>query len=233
MLLIQLKIKHILFVGFFLEIELYSQDVKNLGHIPYLLEHYGYCGIIIALIGGIIGLPIPDEVLLTYLGYNVFQEKMAYMPSLLSAVGGALGGITLSFFFGIKLGLPFLQKFGPKIHISHERINKTKALFSKFGPTLLFIGYYIPGIRHVTAYLAGINSFSFRKFALYAYSGAVVWCFTFITLGKILGEKWRLVAFYLMKNRIFIIPVAMLIFIILFVFYKKRKRTVNSKEAFE
>lgn len=207
--------------------------MKNLGHINFLLEHYGYFGIIIALLGGIIGLPIPDEVLLTYVGYNVFQEKMAYLPSLFSAFIGAFGGISLSYFFGIKLGLPFLQRFGPKFHITNVRINKTKALFAKFGPTLLFIGYFIPGIRHVTAYLAGINSYSFKKFAIYAYSGAIVWCFTFITLGKLLGEKWRFFAFYLMKNRILIIPAVMLLLIFGLVYWKKRKRTVNTKGAFE
>jgi membrane protein DedA with SNARE-associated domain len=204
-----------------------------LGHFNYLLEHYGYFGVTIALIGGIIGLPIPDEVLLTYVGYNVFLDKMAYLPSVLSAFSGALGGISLSYFLGIKLGLPFLHKFGPKFHISNERIVKTKALFSKFGPALLFIGYFIPGIRHVTAYLAGINSFSFKKFALYAYSGAIVWCFTFITLGRFLGEKWRIAAFYLLKNRMVIIPAAVLLFVLVLIYWKKRKRAINPKEAFE
>jgi membrane protein DedA with SNARE-associated domain len=207
--------------------------VKILGHINYLLEHYGYYGIIIALLGGIIGLPVPDEVLLTYVGYNVFQEKMVYLPSLLSAFIGAIGGISLSYFFGSKLGLPFLQKFGPKVHITHKRINKTKVLFSKFGPALLFIGYFIPGIRHVTAYLAGINSFSFKRFALFAYSGAAVWCFTFITLGRILGERWRIVAFYLIKNRLLIIFAAMLVLLIIFIYLKKRKKSINTKEAFD
>jgi membrane protein DedA with SNARE-associated domain len=207
--------------------------VKNLGHINFLLEHYGYFGIIIALLGGIIGLPIPDEVLLTFVGYNVFQGKMSHLLSLFSAFIGAFGGISISYFFGIKLGLPFLQKFGPKVHITGERIKKTKTLFTKFGPALLFIGYFIPGVRHITAYLAGINSYSFKKFALYAYSGAVVWCFTFITLGRLLGEKWRYFAFYLMKNRLLIIPAVLLLFIFGLVFWKKRKKAIITKEAIE
>jgi membrane protein DedA with SNARE-associated domain len=37
-------------------------------YLNHLIEHFGYLGIIFALIGGIIGLPIPDEVLLTYVG---------------------------------------------------------------------------------------------------------------------------------------------------------------------
>lgn len=58
-------------------------------HIDYLIAHFGYFGIIIVLIGGIVGLPVPDEVLLTYVGYKVYQGTLSYMPSVLSAFVGA------------------------------------------------------------------------------------------------------------------------------------------------
>lgn len=46
-------------------------------HIGELIAHYGYFGIIIALAGGIVGLPIPDEFLLTFVGYNVSKGVMS------------------------------------------------------------------------------------------------------------------------------------------------------------
>lgn len=200
----------------------------------YLLEHFGYFGIIVALIGGIIGLPIPDEFLLTYVGFNVFLGKLAYFPSLLSAFLGAFGGITLSYILGIKLGLPFLHKFGPKLHITEERINKTKNLFTKFGPYLLFFGYFIPGVRHITAYLAGINGYSYKRFSLFAYLGALTWSFTFITLGTALGEKWNLVLLNLEKNKIVIIPGVILLTVIIgIVYWRKRRSPAKPKEIFE
>lgn len=217
-----------------MEYSINNQDVKSLGHVIYLVEHYGYFGIIIALVGGIIGLPVPDEVLLTYVGYNVFQGKMAFMPSLLSASSGAIAGITLSYFLGIKFGLPLLHKFGPRFHITNGRIEKTKILFSKFGPYLLFIGYFIPGVRHLTAYLAGINSFSYKKFSLFAYSGAILWSFFFITLGKVLGGKWHYVLLYLTKYKMVILPAAALLFIITTVIYwRKRRGTAKTNQVFE
>lgn len=164
-----------------------------INHINVLIEHYGYLGIILALIGGIVGLPIPDEVLLTYVGFNVFQEKISFIPSLISAWIGSMTGITLSYYLGKKLGLPFLHKFGPKFHITEGKIIRAKSLFNKFGPFLLFIGYFIPGVRHITAYLAGINSYPFERFVIFAYSGAFLWSFTFITAGKVLGENWHTV----------------------------------------
>ena len=39
-------------------------------------------------------------------------------------------------------------------------------MFTKIGPTLLLIGYFIPGVRHLTAYIAAINNYPYRKFAL-------------------------------------------------------------------
>jgi membrane protein DedA with SNARE-associated domain len=193
----------------------------------FLIEHYGYFGIILALIGGIIGLPIPDEVLLTYVGYNIFQGNLSYIPALLCAVIGASGGISLSYLLGIKLGQPFLTKFGPKLHITEERINRTKKLFVKMGPFLLFIGFFIPGVRHITAYLSGINSYKYKKFAIYAYTGAFTWCLTFITVGRKLGENWAAFGTYFSRYSIFLVILFILGCIIFYSYWRKRRILKN------
>lgn len=198
-------------------------------HLNYLIEHFGYMGIIIALIGGIIGLPIPDEVLLTYVGYTIFAGKLAYLTSLLCAFIGACCGITLSFILGVKLGIPFLHKFGPKLHISEARIDQTRKLFNKLGPFLLIIGFFIPGVRHITAYLAGINHYSYKKFAIFAYAGAIIWCFTFITLGRVLGGSWVMVGTYLSRYSIYLI---ILFFgFIIYYSYRRKRRTLKNASS--
>ncbi|MBM7654368.1 DedA family protein [Neobacillus cucumis] len=199
-----------------------------MGHLNHLIEHFGYLGIIIALVGGIIGLPIPDEVLLTYVGYNVFAGKLVYLPSLVCAYFGASIGITLSFILGIVLGAPFLHKFGPKLHISETKIDRTKKLFNKYGPLLLLIGFFIPGVRHITAYLAGINNYSYKKFALFAYLGALLWCFTFITLGRLLGGNWVYVGMYFSRYSIYIIALFVLGVLLYFSYKRKRKLLKNA-----
>jgi membrane protein DedA with SNARE-associated domain len=192
--------------------------------LDYLLTHYSYFGIVIVLIGGIVGLPLPDEIVLTYVGYNVYQGKILYALALLSAVIGALTGITISYFLGVKLGAPFLKKFGPKINITEEKIERTQALFNKFGPFLLFIGYFIPGVRHITAYLAGISRLEFRTFALYAYAGGLLWIFTFITLGRELGENWRKVEQYIHQYGVYIFLFILVLFFFAFLYVRRRQR---------
>ncbi|HTY37004.1 MAG TPA: VTT domain-containing protein, partial [Bacteroidota bacterium] len=63
--------------------------------------------------------------------------------------------------------------------------------FDKIGKWTLTIGYFIPGVRHFTALIAGASQLQYPSFALFAYSGGFVWSLTFITLGYYLGETWR------------------------------------------
>ncbi|WP_019121908.1 DedA family protein [Brevibacillus massiliensis] len=160
-------------------------------HLAYVISHYGYVGIYAALALGVIGLPLPDEALMAFLGYMVSQGKVLFSLSLLSAFLGSATGITVSYILGLKLGLPFLKKYGPKIHITEQKLQWTHNLFEKYGSVLLFFGYFIPGVRHITAYLAGISGMERRTFALFAYSGALLWSFSFIMLGRALGENWH------------------------------------------
>jgi membrane protein DedA with SNARE-associated domain len=55
-------------------------------------------------------------------------------------------------------------------------------------------GYFLPGVRHLTAYVAGTSQFSFAVFALFAYTGALLWPVTFLSVGYIAGEEWQVFA---------------------------------------
>ncbi|MCU5276561.1 DedA family protein [Bacillus cereus] len=189
-----------------------------------LIIQYGYLGILIALVGGIVGLPIPDEFLLTFIGYNASKGTMSGVFVFLSGVSGAILGITLSYILGLKLGLPILNKYGSKIHINEKQIEKTHFLFEKYGPFLLIIGYFIPGVRHLTAYFAGMSNLTFWRFCLYAYSGAFIWVSTFIGIGWKLRDKWSFVEYSLHHYGIRIVTILATIIFIAWLCLKKNKK---------
>jgi membrane protein DedA with SNARE-associated domain len=58
----------------------------------------------------------------------------------------------------------------------------------------LTFGYFVPGVRHLTAYAAGMSALEAPQFALFAYSGGALWVATFLGLGYFLGERWQAVA---------------------------------------
>ncbi|CAH2213164.1 VTT domain-containing protein [Tepidibacter aestuarii] len=155
------------------------------------LEHYGYIVLLFALILELIALPIPGEVLMSYCGFLVFQGKLGWSQSIIVASLGAILGITFSYWLGFRLGIPFFKKYGHYMHMGPEKLEKTSNSFTKYGVRVLAIAYFIPGVRHITGYFSGITKIPYRKFTFYAYTGAIIWTSTFISLGKVLGTKWE------------------------------------------
>ena len=157
------------------------------------ITQYGYIAIYLCLVLGIIGLPIPDETMMTFSGYLVFTGTLSLPLTFLTALAGSISGITISYALGRFLGIQLVHRYGKYLHITEERIQKAHSWFDRVGHWALTIGYFIPGVRHFTAYAAGISELEPRTFAIYAYSGSLIWVSTFIALGYFLGERWKAV----------------------------------------
>lgn len=155
------------------------------------MNQYGYIVLFMTLMLELIIFGIPTEILMSYSGFLVFQGRMGWIPSILAAGIGSCVGITISYFIGRRLGYPFFHKYGHKVHMGLERFDKFSGWFSRYGNALIAVAYFIPGVRHITGYFSGIIKMSFRKFAVFAYLGAFLWVFTFISLGKVLGPQWQ------------------------------------------
>ncbi|WP_026021350.1 DedA family protein [Paenibacillus senegalensis] len=156
-------------------------------HLQDIISQYGYWAIYILLALGIVGLPVPDEILMTIVGYFCSINILRYSWSLLIAFSGTMTGMTISYTLGKKLGKPLLLKYGKWVKLTPAKLNKIDRWFNKYGLWTVVFGYYIPGIRHLTCYMAGITGVKTPRYLLFAASGALVWCITFITIGYYFG----------------------------------------------
>lgn len=155
------------------------------------VSHYGYQAIFALLVLGIVGLPVPDETMLVFCGYLVWRGNLKAIPVLIVAFLGSACGITVSYLIGRTLGLGVVHKYGKYLHLTEARLDVVHAWFNRIGHWALFVGYYIAGVRHFTAIVAGTSSLEYRAFAAYAYTGAFVWVCTFLGLGFYFGERWQ------------------------------------------
>jgi len=162
--------------------------------ILHWILQYKYFGIVGILGLGIIGLPMPDETTLVFLGFLVYQHKLNLLPTLLAAFLGSAGGMTVSYFLGRTFGLFLLHRFGPRFGLTESRVEQVHRWFERVGKWTLTIGYFVPGLRHFTALVAGSSKLEFPLFALFAYLGALLWSATFVLLGDFLGESWQRLA---------------------------------------
>lgn len=157
------------------------------------LLHYGYAGLFVLLVLGIVGLPIPDETLLAFCGYLISQGKFRAGFAFSAALAGSICGISLSYLIGRTAGHKAALRYGKYVHLTEERLDEVHRWFARLGEWLLAVGYFIPGVRHLTALVAGMSGLEYRKFAAFAYTGAAVWVATFLTIGYLVGENWQAV----------------------------------------
>lgn len=155
------------------------------------IAQYAYGGIFGLLVLGIVGLPVPDEFLLTFVGFLVFRGQLKFAPALGSAFAGSACGITVSYLLGRTAGSWVLHHFGRWLHVDDAQIQRVHNWFERFGGWSLTFGYFVAGVRHLTALLAGSADYDPPKFAAFAYTGALLWTTTFIGLGVYLGERWH------------------------------------------
>ena len=155
------------------------------------ISQYGYAGLFGLLLLGIVGLPVPDETLLVFSGYLIWRGRLDPRLTFAAGFAGSACGISISYWIGRTLGRPFVQRYGRRLRITEERLDRVHNWFVRIGDWLLAAGYFIPGVRHFTALVAGMSDLEYRRFAGFAYAGAAIWVATFLTLGYLVGEEWR------------------------------------------
>jgi membrane protein DedA with SNARE-associated domain len=155
------------------------------------VAHYGYAGLFGLLILGIVGLPVPDETLLVFSGYLISRGRLNPILTYLAGCGGSMCGISLSYWLGRTLGRKAVLRFGKYIGVTEQRLERTHQWFQRAGEWLLAFGYFIPGVRHLTALVAGTSELEFRTFAVFAWSGGAVWVAVFLGAGYFVGENWQ------------------------------------------
>lgn len=193
------------------------------------IESYGYFAIYGMLVLGIVGLPIPDETMLTFAGYSIFAGRLDPATTWCVALAGSISGITISYWIGRTAGQAVLLKHGRRVGITQPRINRVHLWFNRAGHWTLTFGYFVAGFRHFAALVAGISRLEFRTFATFAWSGAVLWVTTYLSLGYFLGENWKPVLEQIQKNTRVAVGVALVVLLIgLLVIYAKRERRIKA-----
>ncbi len=157
------------------------------------LARYGLSVLFVALLFGIAGIPMPDEVILSFAGglASTGDYNMGYLATVLVAFLGAACGITFSYVLGRTAGLGVVHRWGKLLHITDERLSGVHHWFAHGrGRWALMSCIYLPVLRHITAIVAGTSRMPVWEFALCAYTGVLAWAGTFVTLGFLAADHW-------------------------------------------
>ena len=155
------------------------------------IVRHGYGAIFVLLMLGIVGLPVPDETLLVFAGYLSFKGTLRLETTVATGFLGSACGISISYALGRLLGLPALNKVGPLLHLRPEHLEQAHQWVERWGKYSLLLAYFVPGYRHLAAFLSGASRLEPTVFARFAYTGALIWASCFVGLGYVAGDAWQ------------------------------------------
>lgn len=157
--------------------------------VTYFVTNYGYLAIFLLLLPGTFGIPIPDELLLTFTGYLALRGELRLIPAMAVAVSGAVLGITLDYWVGRAAGARLIWESGAFFRLRHDKLKSLQEWLRRGGGWRLCLGYFLPGVRHWVAIAAGITKFPLADFTRFAYLGVLAWALIYILLGYFLGQE--------------------------------------------
>jgi membrane protein DedA with SNARE-associated domain len=186
-----------------------------------LVARYGYVAIFGLLMLGIVGPLIPDETILVFSGIMARQGRLDYVAVLAAGYAGSLCGISVSYLIG-RTGFAYLLERIPFLSKSSARyLQRVHEWFERYGRWTLFFGYFIVGVRHFTAVVAGSSKMALRHFALYAYAGGLIWVVCFVSLGYFLGDQWERVG-HTLNTGALVIATLIAVGVLIGVWWKRR-----------
>lgn len=136
------------------------------------------------------GLPLPAETLIISASiYCAATQRLDIQWVALAAVTGAVIGDNIGYLIGRKVGLPLLQKYGPRIRLTPDRLLLGRFLFHHHGSAIVFFGRFIALLRVFVALLAGANHMPWPRFMLFNALGGLCWAGGYATGAYYLGRK--------------------------------------------
>jgi membrane protein DedA with SNARE-associated domain len=190
------------------------------------VTQYGYVGIFAMLMLGIVGVPVPDETLLLFTGYLISTHELQPLPAFLAAFLGSICGISVSYTLGRTLGFYLIARLGRYIHLEPERLDHVCAWYERKCKYALIVGYFIPGIRHLAAYVAGSSKLPLPVFATFAYLGGMLWTASFVTAGYVLGDEWARLSASIHRYALIVAGVVIVTAGVAFLLIRRRRHPV-------
>ncbi|UOF92177.1 DedA family protein [Fodinisporobacter ferrooxydans] len=190
----------------------------------HIIFELGSFGILISMLAEGIGIPFPGDFVMGFYGFLAAQGKFQFVTVFLAASLGCWLGSWIAFFLGKRYGMKILFNFGRYAFIKDSYIVRAQKLSEKHGMLVLVLGRFLPGVRTVSSYIAGIGNMEWAEFFIYSLFGFFLWCFSWVGIGYWIGEHWQVIAQTIQSLLLFIL-LAIMILISGYFFWKRK----NSK----
>ena len=174
--------------------------------IPFFLALYdaiGYLGVAVGVALETFVPILPSEVMVPMAGWKIAQsgdgpvvewltdQPWTFVGVMVAATIGAALGSLAGYLIGAWGGRPLLDRYGRYIHIYPDDLDRADAWFARYGGLAVFLARFVPLLRALINYPAGVARMPIGRFLLYSILGSIPWNLALVTAGWVLGENYE------------------------------------------
>jgi membrane protein DedA with SNARE-associated domain len=145
---------------------------------------------------GNMGMPAGTEIVVPTAGALAEQGHFGtagFIPAwILVAITATLGEIvggSILYTVGYYGGLPFVRRYGKYVMFREHELDRVHAFYERYGKLTVFWCRFIPFVRGVAAFPAGLSRMQKRFFLTYTAIGSTIFCFGLAYLGEVAGKN--------------------------------------------
>jgi membrane protein DedA with SNARE-associated domain len=151
------------------------------------VTHWGYFALVVVVLLGNFGLPVPEETVLILAGYLVWEGPLRLVPTVLVGIVSAVVGDNLGYWLGRAYGRWPLERYGHWIFLTREDLDRMWQFLRRYGGIGVVVARFFPGLRFLGGPLAGAARLPVHRFMLANLLGAALFVPYAVGLGYAIG----------------------------------------------
>jgi membrane protein DedA with SNARE-associated domain len=140
-------------------------------------------------------IPFPSEIVMIPAGFMAARGEFFPADHAWGALGlavacgiaGSLLGAWINYVLALKLGRPFLHRWGKYFFLAPDKLDRAERIFREYGEITTFVCRLIPVVRQLISIPAGISRMHFGRFSFFTGAGAGIWVILLTSLGYWFG----------------------------------------------
>jgi len=135
------------------------------------------------------GALLPGETALIVAAALASQGRLSLPLVIAVAAGAAVLGDNIGYLIGRRGLRRLIDRPGRWAAGRRRLVERGEVFFARRGPSAVFFGRWLPGLRVVASWLAGANRMPWPRFLVWNALGGIAWASTVGTLAYLLGRS--------------------------------------------